>query len=131
MRMSRSLWIGGALLLAACGGGMDDAASTDLEAVATEFDFEPDTWTVPAGEEITMTLDNQGEALHEWVIIEQGTILESSADFEEEMVIWEIEADPGTTEVGTFTSPAAGTYQIVCVIPNHLESGMVGELEVV
>ena len=40
------------------------------------------------------------------------------------------EAASGASAQGTFTAPAAGTYQVVCVIPGHFDSGMEGELTV-
>jgi uncharacterized cupredoxin-like copper-binding protein len=122
------------LLSTGCGddgdGGGGEAA-TEIDAVATEYAFDPDSWTVPSGESVTMTLANEGDELHEWVIIEQGTTLEQSGDFTEEMVVWEIEADPGATESGEFTAPSPGDHQIVCALPGHLEAGMEGTLEVV
>jgi uncharacterized cupredoxin-like copper-binding protein len=133
------------LALAACNGDVDDAGEaqgngqangvgagdTELSVVATEFQFDPDQWTLPAGEEVTLELVNEGAIEHEWVIIEQGTEIASTAEFEEDMVVWEIEADAGETETDSFTSPEAGTYQVVCAIDGHLDAGMEGSLEVV
>jgi uncharacterized cupredoxin-like copper-binding protein len=133
----RTRWVVGAavvLLSAGCGGDGGDGGgevATEIEAVATDYAFDPESWTVPSGETITMTLDNEGDELHEWVIVEQGTTLEGSDDFSEDLVVWEIEAEPGATESGEFTAPDPGSYQIVCAIPGHLEAGMEGTLEVV
>ena len=41
-----------AVALAACSGG---GASTDIEADLKEFMFDPQSWEIPAGEEITIT----------------------------------------------------------------------------
>jgi uncharacterized cupredoxin-like copper-binding protein len=131
MRATWAIVIVGSLLLSACSGDGGEEPSTDLEAVATEYAFDPDSWTVPSGESVTFTLTNEGDELHEWVILEQGTTLESSADFTEDLVVWEVEAEPGTTETGEFTGPSPGTYQVICAIPGHLEGGMEGTLEVV
>jgi uncharacterized cupredoxin-like copper-binding protein len=134
----RTRWVVlAAVLLAStgCGGDGDGGgggeAATELEVIATDYAFDPESWTVPTGETITVTLVNEGEEPHEWVLIEQGTTLESSPDFTEDMVVWEIEAEPGGTESGEFTAPETGSYQIVCAIPGHLEAGMEGTLEVV
>jgi plastocyanin len=127
----------GLVVLAACNGNGNgapdgaDAGDTALSVTATEFAFDPDRSTVPAGEEITLDLVNEGTIEHEWVIIEQGTQIASTAEFEEDMVVWEIEADAGETEMGSFTAPEAGTYQVVCAIDGHLDAGMEGTLEVV
>jgi uncharacterized cupredoxin-like copper-binding protein len=93
--------------------------------------FDPDSWTVPSGETITLTLTNEGDELHEWAILEQGTTIERSADLDEDTVVWEIEAEPGSTETGEFTAPAPGTYQIGCALPGHVDAGMEGTLDVV
>jgi uncharacterized cupredoxin-like copper-binding protein len=131
MRTTWAIAVVGALLLSACGGDDGAEPSTDLEAVATEYAFDPDSWTVPEGEAVTLELANEGAEEHEWVIIEQGTTLESSTDFEEQLVVWEVEAGPGETVSETFTAPSTGTYQVICALPGHLEGGMEGTLEVV
>ena len=41
-----------------------------------------------------------------------------------------LHTDPGTTETGTFTAPAAGDYQIICMVPGHFSAGMEGTLTV-
>ena len=124
--MHRRIWLAMAtigLLAAACGGGGDS-----IEATATEYAFDPATWTVTAGEEVTLTLTNDGNEEHEWALLSEE--IASEADFTEDKVIWEMEAAVGASEQGTFTAPAAGTYQVVCVIPGHFDSGMEGTLTV-
>ena len=81
-----------ALLLVGCGRGTDaggtlfldledpSQASELLTTVMQDNYYEaendnienPPVWTVPAGEPIALTLENQGKARHNWVIIEQG-----------------------------------------------------------
>jgi plastocyanin len=137
MRIKLGILLAALLALAACNGGEGDEggatgdASTSIQTTATEFAFDPDTWTVPAGEPVTLELTNDGAIEHEWVIIEQGTTLTSTEEFEEDHVVWEIEAAPGETETGEFTVEEAGTYQVICAIEEHLDNGMEGTLEVV
>jgi plastocyanin len=122
------------LLSAGCGDDGGDGggeAATDIEAVATDYAFDPASWTVPAGETVTMTFTNEGDELHEWVIVEQGTTIEASGDFTEDVVVWEIEAEPGASESDEFTAPEPGTYQVICALTGHIEAGMEGTLEVV
>lgn len=124
-----------ALALAGCGGdddgGADGDTSTELSTVATEYAFDPDTWTVPAGEEATITLDNQGQILHEWVVLEEGIDIETSSEFSEDMVLFEVEADAGEQVEGTFTAPSTpADHEVICAIPGHLEQGMRGTLTV-
>jgi uncharacterized cupredoxin-like copper-binding protein len=126
--------IGALLLLAACGG---DGGSTDISAELKEFQFTPADWTIPAGEEITITITNGGSVDHEWVILKNGVTISSEADLpdtEEELladfVYWEEEVTVGDTQTFTFTAPAAGTYHIICAIEDHFDAGMEGELTV-
>lgn len=46
------------------------------------------------------------------------------ADF----VYWEKSVPTRGSKTGTFTAPAAGTYQVVCSIGVHLDQGMTGTL---
>lgn len=124
--MGRRIWAlvaVAAFVLAGCGGG-----GGSIEATATEYAFDPSTWTVTAGEEVTLTLTNDGAEEHEWALLSEE--IASEADFTEDKVIWEMEAASGASAQGTFTAPAAGTYQVVCVIPGHFDSGMEGTLTV-
>ena len=124
-----------ALALAACSGG---GASTSIEADLKEFAFDPESWEIPAGEQITIELTNSGTIAHEWVLLKPGVTISSEADLpetEEELladfVYWEEEVEPGDTASFTFTAPAEGTYQIICAIEGHFNGGMEGDLTVV
>jgi plastocyanin len=116
----------GVLALSACGASGPDKISV----TTTDFKFEPTSWTVTAGNEVELTLTNDGTLEHEWVIIKQG--MEVTIPFDEDdedKVYWEMEAQPGETKTETFTAPSeAGTYTVVCGIPAHLEQGMTGTL---
>jgi len=115
--------IAGLLLLGltACGGNRNTISVT-----ATDFQFDPQTWTVSAGETVTITLTNKGTTEHEWVLLKLGTaVTPPFDDDDEDKVFWEIEAQPGETMKETFTAPSeAGTYTIVCGIVGHVENGM-------
>ena len=122
------------IVIGACG----DAASTDLEVTVSEFQFSPDSWSVPAGEEISIAITNDGTVLHEWVLMQPGVSIESEADLpetEEELladfVYVEDEVEAGDTKTLTFDAPAAGTYQVICAIEGHFDGGMEGTLTVV
>ncbi|HEY5890999.1 MAG TPA: cupredoxin domain-containing protein [Acidimicrobiia bacterium] len=125
----------GALAIPACGG---DDASTDISAVLKEFEISPGSYTIPAGEEITIEIENAGSVDHEWVLLQPGVTISSEADLpetEEELladfVYWEEEVAPGDTQSFTFTAPAAGDYQVVCAIEGHFDAGMEAQLTVV
>ena len=127
-----------ALIPIACGGDDDNdegAESTQIEATMEEFHFAPTEWTVPAGEEVTIELRNEGTIEHEWVILQEGVTITAETDLpdtEEELladfVYWEDEVEPGETKTATFTAPEAGTYQVICAIEGHFDGGMTGTL---
>jgi uncharacterized cupredoxin-like copper-binding protein len=128
--------VGLSLVMGACAGG--DEASTSLEVTQSEFQFSPNEWTIPAGEEITIDITNDGSVLHEWVLLRPGVTIESEADLpesEEELladfVYVEEEVEAGSTKTLTFTAPEAGTYQVICAIQTHFDAGMEGTLTVV
>lgn len=125
------------ILVGSCGdddtGGSDttgaDGAST-IEATASEFQFDPSSWTVSAGQPFTIQFENAGSVEHEWVVIRLGEELESEADFTEERVLVEVEAPAGESATEEFTVDEAGTYQVICAIPDHFDAGMEGSLVV-
>ena len=119
------------LALGACGDDDDEEASTSIEATGSEFEFEPDSWTVPEGEEFTIAFENGGSLEHEWAVINRGQDIESEADFTEDKVLFEVEAIPaGESTTETFTVDEAGTYQVICAIETHFDAGMEGTLTV-
>ena len=126
------LLLGGILVLNACcgaGGG----ASTNLTVELTDFKFSPDSFTVPAGEEITIAVNNKGAVEHEFVIMKHGTEVTSPfGEDDEGNIYWEVELEKGASETLTFTAPSEpGEYQISCGTPGHHEAGMIGKLVVV
>ena len=122
--------IGLLLALTACGSG---APSTSLSVDMVEFIYNPTNFTVPAGQEITLELSNNGAVVHDFIIMKQGA--EVGQDFGEEdqpNVYWMAELEPGASNTYTFTAPdQPGEYQVVCGIPGHFLAGMVAKLIVV
>ncbi len=92
--------------------------------------------SVPAGE-VTFEASNLGQIAHELVVIKTDTdpaqLPKSDGDADEDaagQVIGEIEEFPaGEVETGTFVLEA-GTYALICNIPDHYESGMYAQLTV-
>lgn len=115
------------MVLAACGSSKDSISVT-----TTDFQFDPNNWSVSAGNEVELTLTNNGSVEHEWVLLKQGTSVTPPFDEDDEdKVFWEMEAEPGETKTESFTAPSEpGTYNIVCGITGHLEQGMEGTLTV-
>lgn len=118
-----------AFVLSSCGG-----PSTSLHVIMTDFAFTPNSFTVPAGQPISLELTNNGAATHSFIIMKAGTQVQGHfTDADKASVYWEQAAvSPGESVKVNFTAPSEpGDYQVVCGIPAHFESGMVATLTVV
>ncbi len=110
------------LLLAGCSADpassdLDTVVATDTTIVATEYAFEPQDITVPAGE-VTFTIRNDGSEEHEFEILQGDRVID-----EAEGLIPGLERDLKVT-----LEP--GDYLIVCRLADHFERGMRGTLTV-
>lgn len=119
------------LSLTACGAGKP---STTINVVMTDFSFTPNAYAVPAGEEITLNIRNNGAVVHNFIIMKLDT--SAGADWDEAdqaNVFWEErDISPGGEFSVTFTAPTEpGEYQVVCRTAGHIASGMIGKLTVV
>ena len=122
-----------ASILSACGAG---GPSTSISLTMTDFTFLPNTLTVPAGEEITLTVTNSGAVAHDFMIMKLGHAVGGNGhvgEAEHANVYWEQEQlEAGRTLQSKFTAPSEpGEYQIVCGVAGHFEAGMSGKLIVV
>jgi plastocyanin len=105
MRVKASLFlIAAAALLAGCGGGSEEENATAMsgsggvEAVTiSDYLYEPDAITVPAGTEVTFT--NEDAAPHTATSRDQGA-------FDSDSI--------ATGESGSVTLEEAGTFQYYC-----------------
>jgi uncharacterized cupredoxin-like copper-binding protein len=118
------------LTLASCGGG---GPSTNIDVTMSDFQFQPNQFTVPAGQEISFSSTNNGAVVHNFVIMKLGT---TAGDFfdEEDVpnVYWEVELLPGASTETSFTAPSEpGDYELVCRTEGHIVSGMTARLTVV
>lgn len=119
------------LAMSACGGG---GPTTSIELVMTDFQFTPNTFTVPAGEEITLHATSSGAVVHNFVIMKAGTTAGESFDEEDEgNVYWQLtDVQPNGDVTIAFTAPSEpGEYEIACRTEGHILSGMIGKLIVV
>ena len=119
------------LYLTACGAG---GPTTEINVTLTDFQFTPNTFTVPAGAEITLNVVNTGAVVHNFVIMNRDqTAGGAFKDDDEPNVYWQqVDIQPGGDTTTTFTAPTeAGEYEIVCRTEGHIASGMVGKLIVV
>jgi nitrite reductase (NO-forming) len=132
-----------AVVLAACGqdGGTTDTAAaeptTTLSIAATDnLRFEPDTISVPAGEEISVELTSGPTVLHDLVIADAGTAATATPTGEPVAPVhsddvFVIRADAGGTATASLRLDAPGSYELYCSVPGHRRGGMVATLTVV
>lgn len=118
------------LVVASCGGG---GPSTTIDVAMTDFQFQPNQFTVPAGHEITFNSTNTGAVVHNFVIMKLGTTAGDFFDDEDvPNVFWEVEIQPGGSADTSFTAPTEpGEYEVICRTEGHIVSGMSAKLIVV
>jgi uncharacterized cupredoxin-like copper-binding protein len=120
------------LVLSACGGG-SSRPTTKINLTMTDFQFQPNAFTVPAGQEISLNASNSGAVVHSFVIMKQGQSAGTEFNDEDQPnVYWQVEIQPGGSTETSFTAPQEpGEYEVVCHVPGHVQAGMVGKLDVV
>ena len=118
--------------LTACGGG-GNAPTTTVNVTMTDFQFTPNEFTVPAGQEITVNAANNGAVIHNFVVMKYGAnVGDAWDDSDTPNIYWEVEVQPGGSAQTSFTAPTEpGDYEVVCRTPGHIVSGMVAKLRVV
>ena len=128
----------GAFLLSACASS---PAALELSLQATDFRFEPASMEVTAGQQVTVTMDNQGTLEHDFVI-QEIPVEKTAAESEPEVgataahTMDDMEIEPavhmgamaGMSSSLTFVPTKPGTYEYFCAVPGHKEAGMVGTL---
>jgi uncharacterized cupredoxin-like copper-binding protein len=126
------VFLGLSLILTGCGGG-SSAASSTISVTMTDFMFSPNSFTVPAGQQITLNASNNGTVIHNFVVMKFGQSAGTSfGDEDLPNVFWQIEVQPGVSTSATFTAPTEpGNYEVVCRTAGHLEAGMKARLTVV
>jgi plastocyanin len=102
---------------AAAAGEEPAAGEGAAESVTVEsYDiyFEPSELSIPADTDVTVSLPNEGVALHNFSIDALGI---------------DVDIAPGTTEEVVINAPA-GEYEYYCNVPGHKPAGMLGTLSV-
>ncbi|WLD92030.1 plastocyanin/azurin family copper-binding protein [Alkalihalobacillus sp. AL-G] len=101
---------------------------------ASEYTFSPEQVKIEEGEKVTVVFKNVGEAEHDLEIIGlQAKMTQSNQNQHQHGNSnnkVHIHAMPGEEITVSFTPVQSGTYQYVCTIPGHKESGMTGFIEV-
>jgi uncharacterized cupredoxin-like copper-binding protein len=127
------------LVAAGCGssddddGGSSSGSGTSTTVTARDLSFSTKKIAAKPGK-LTVTLDNQGQAPHEFVVLKTDAAPDSlkTKDGKVEMTgdIGEIpETDGGATNSGDFDLKP-GHYVFICNVPTHYQAGMAGEIDV-
>lgn len=127
------------MVLAAC-ASPSSQPSNDLTVEMTDFAYTPSTLTIPAGQPVTLTVNNTGNIEHDFVVEKidvTTTVIEDNgsnahhAHGAEQNFDLHVSARPGEASVVELTVSEPGTYRIFCSVEGHEEAGMIGELTVV
>src|SRR5512143_1655881 len=119
------VWIVLSATLVSCSSG------PTINVTITDYAYTPNSFTVPAGAQVTLKAHNNGLVEHEFAIMKLGTsVTPPFGDKDEGNIYWELdEIGAGTTKSATFTAPPEpGTYEVVCGLAGHIEKGMVATL---
>lgn len=115
------------IILTACG-----PKTANLRIDMSDFMFSPDHWSVPAGAQVSLTLNNKGALDHTWIIMKKGAT--AAAPFgadQQDNILWQAKVEAGQNQIFSFDAPAEpGDYEVICGEPAHLEQGMKGTLTV-
>ena len=105
--------------------------TTNLDITITDINYSPYTWTVPAGEEIRLNLHNKGSIEHNWSLIGWPvSIPYNKSDLEK--IFFQVSINAGESKVVTFKAPLGpGEYEVVSIMNDHYEEGLIGKLIVI
>lgn len=124
------------LILSACASQPAQPA-TELTVEMIDFAYKPSSITVPAGEPVTLTVNNTGNVEHDFVVekidvatnvIQDNGSNAHHAHGEEKNYDLHISARPGEASILEMTIAQPGTYKVFCSVEGHEEAGMIGEL---
>lgn len=125
-----------AILLVGC-ASTPTQASTEITVEASDFAYKPASITVPAGEPVTITLNNIGKIEHDFVV-EKINVTNAEASDTGPAAHHQGGHNPdynlhffakaGETATLQFTALEPGTYEVFCSIEGHKEAGMISKL---
>jgi len=99
---------------------------TTVTIVGNKMDFSPSKFSADAGDEITITFENEGRLPHNIGVLKNGS---SVADFgEDDLIVLSETIQAGESVDVSFTIDNPGEYTFVCNIPGHARAGMTGTL---
>jgi uncharacterized cupredoxin-like copper-binding protein len=124
------------VLLTACASKASQP-ETELIVEMSDFAYSPSSITLPAGQPVTLSLNNTGKIEHDFVVeaidattevIQDNGSNAHHAHGAEQNYDLHVSARPGETSIVQLTIAEPGTYKIICSVPGHKEAGMIGEL---
>jgi uncharacterized cupredoxin-like copper-binding protein len=127
------------MLLSAC-ASRPSQPSTELTVEMTDFAYTPSSVTIPAGQPVTLTVNNTGKIEHDFVVekidvatevIQDNGSNAHHAHGAEQNFDLHISARPGEASIVQLTISEPGTYKVFCSVEGHEEAGMIGELTVI
>lgn len=131
-----------AVFLTGCAGSApSEAGATEIMVKATDFSYTPSSITVPVGQPVNITLENDGAVEHDFVVdkisvkdveaSKTGPAAHHQMGHDEATYDLHFYAKAGDSATLQFTALEPGTYKIYCTIQGHEAAGMIGELIVV
>ena len=97
-------------------------APAEVKVVATDLKFNRPTIQAKVGQPITIELENKGVIEHD--------IAFPTLKADKPAASLKAVAKAGQTATLEFTPTAAGSFEYICTIPGHKESGMKGKIDV-
>ena len=104
----------------------------------SEFAYTPSVITVSTGQEVTLTIYNEGAIEHDFVIGKipasniQGNMESHDGHMANDMgemnYDLHVSIPAGESAILKFTPTEAGTYEFLCTVAGHKEAGMTGVL---
>ena len=116
-----------------------DAASTTRKLefrMADNMRFAPDRIQVKQGETVRLSIRNDGQVMHEFVLgtkkeLDEHAALMMKFPGMEHSEPYMAHVPPGKTGEIVWTFNRAGNFDFACLIAGHYQSGMVGKVKVV
>ncbi len=120
------------LLLSGCQDWSTIApGSTELSVTITDTGFQPETWRVPAGTQVTLHLKNEGQSIHNWTLMAR-PVKTPFTPQDNANILFQVSVKPGETKTTHLTTPKAPmAYQVLSTAPGDAENGLMATLVVV
>lgn len=118
MKKTKAALVVGAMMavlaLTACGGGGGGGSSTPVNVTLSEYKIEPAPVKLVQGKN-TLVIKNNGTMTHDFYVKDLNIKVEVGAGQEKKQEV---------------TAGKAGTFEVICTQPGHVDSGMKGTVEV-